>query len=180
MDILKLIFCLVVIIVVILFIYAIIHNKIKGQILKINAAENQIDESLRNKFDLLTKLIAEITQLDKDNKDFLEFENIKDENLSSFEFERKLKDVEAKIYTFKNENSKVSKDENFNNIWYEITNLNTKIKGEEKYYNENTTIYNNLVSKFPSNIISKILRLKEKYYFDGKDMNDDNKKDFKI
>lgn len=180
MDILKLILCSVIIIIAILFIYVIIHNKIKGQILKINAAENEIDESLRNKFDLLSKLIVEIIQIDKENKDFIEFEKIKDENLSSFEFERLLKDMESKIYAFKNENSKINKDENFNNIWYEIINLNTKIKGEEKYYNENTTIYNNLVSKFPSNIISKLLRLKEKNYFDGKDMNDDDKKDFKI
>ena len=50
----------------------------------------------------------------------------------------------------------------------------------EKYYNENTTIYNNLVSKFPSKIVAKILRLKEKKYFDGKDMYDKNIKDFKI
>ena len=54
------------------------------------------------------------------------------------------------------------------------------IFGEEKYYNESTTIYNNLVSKFPTKIVACLLRLKEKMYFDGKDMYDQNIKDFKI
>ena len=65
-------------------------------------------------------------------------------------------------------------------MWYQIVNLNSRILGEEKYYNESTTIYNNLVSKFPTKIVACLLRLKEKMYFDGKDMYDQNIKDFKI
>ena len=49
---------------------------------------------------------------------------------------------------------------------------------EDKFFN--TTIYNELVTKFPSKIIAIILRLNEKRYFDGKNMYDKNIKDFKI
>ena len=167
-------------IVVLLIIYSIIHNKIKAQIIKINSAENKIDESLRLKYDLLVKIVSEIKKVDKDNTSFENLDEIKNDALSSFEFERKIADIESKMYTFKNENIKINKNNTFNDLWYEIINLNTKIIAEEKYYNENTTIYNNLVSKFPSKIVAKILRLKEKKYFDGKDMYDKNIKDFKI
>ena len=160
----RIILYVIIAIVVLLIIYSIIHNKIKAQIIKINSAENKIDESLRLKYDLLVKIVSEI----------------KNDALSSFEFERKIADIESKMYTFKNENIKINKNNTFNDLWYEIINLNTKIIAEEKYYNENTTIYNNLVSKFPSKIVAKILRLKEKKYFDGKDMYDKNIKDFKI
>ena len=160
--------------------YASVYNKVKTQILKINSAESRIDESLRNKYDLLVKLIAEIKQIDKNNKQFKDVEKIKDEELSSFEFERKLADIESEIYTLKNDNTKIQKNTSFSDLWYQVTNVNTKIKAEEKYYNESTTIYNSLVTKFPTKLIAIILRFKERSYFDGKNMYDENIKDFKI
>lgn len=180
MEILQIILYIIIIIGIILIGYALIYNKIKTQILKINSVESEIDESLRLKYDLLVKIISEIKKIEKDIDKFNDFEKIKDENLSSFEFERKLADVESDVYTIRNDNNKLVKNNTFNDLWYEITNLNTKIKAEEKYYNDNTTIYNELVTKFPSKLIAVILRLNEKRYFDGKNMYDKNVKDFKI
>ena len=180
MDTFRIIMYIIITIVIVLLVYTKMHNDIKTQIIKINSAESKIDESLRQKYDLLVKAIAEILQIDKDNKDFKNIDTIKNEELSSFEFERKLADIESKIYTFKSENTKRNKNISFNDIWYQIVNLNSRILGEEKYYNESTTIYNNLVSKFPTKIVACLLRLKEKMYFDGKDMYDQNIKDFKI
>lgn len=180
MEILQIILYIIIIIGIILIGYALIYNKIKTQILKINSVESEIDESLRVKYDLLVKIISEIKKIEKDIDKFNDFEKIKDENLSSFEFERKLADVESDVYTIRNDNNKLVKNNTFNDLWYEMTNLNTKIKAEEKYYNENTTIYNELVTKFPSKLIAVILRLNEKRYFDGKNLYDKNVKDFKI
>lgn len=170
---------LIIFIALVLIFYALIYNKIKTQILKINLAESEIDESLRCKYDTIVKLISEIKQVDKSSK-FKDVEKLKDEELSSFEFKRKLADLESQIYTIKNDNTKLSKNSTINDLWYEIVNINTKIKAEEKYYNESTTIYNGLVTKFPAKLIAIILKLDEKKYFDNKDMYDDNIKDFKI
>lgn len=180
MQVLQIILYIIIVIGLILIGYALIYNKIKTQILKINSVESEIDESLRLKYDLITKIISEIKKVEKDVDKFNDFEKIKDENLSSFEFERKLADIESEIYTIRNDNNKLVKNNTFNDLWYEITNLNTKIKAEEKYYNENTTIYNELVTKFPSKLIAIVLKMKEKKYFDGKNMYDKNIKDFKI
>ena len=49
-----------------------------------------------------------------------------------------------------------------------------------KYYNENIVDYNTYIRKFPYNIIGIILKYKEKSFFDNKDLNDENIKDFKI
>ena len=48
------------------------------------------------------------------------------------------------------------------------------------YYNDNITIYNSLLRKFPSNIIATFGKYKEKLFFDRKDMNDDDYDDFKL
>lgn len=180
MNLFQIILFIVIIVIIVLFIYAYFYNKITTQMLKINAAESEIDSSLRYKYDLLVSLVNEILQADKDNKDFKNIDDLKDINVSSFEFERRLVDIESKIESIKNENSKLLKSSSFNNNLHEIYNINTKIRADEKYYNEKTTIYNNLVSKFPSNIVSRFMKLKEKKYFDGKDMYDKNTKDFKI
>ena len=180
METIKIVLYIVIGFSIILLEYVNIYNKIKTQILKINAVESEIDESLRLKYDLLTKIISEIKKANKEENIFDDIEMIKNENLSSFEFERKLADIESQIYTIRNDNTKLLKNNAFNDLWYEITTLNSKIKAEEKYYNENTTIYNELVTKFPSKIVSIILKLNEKKYFDGKNMYDKNIKDFKI
>ena len=49
-----------------------------------------------------------------------------------------------------------------------------------KYYNDIITNYNKLVKSFPSNIIALIFKFKSKLYFDGKDMSDEDTKDFKL
>jgi len=180
METFTIIIYVIIAIAIILIIFSRFHNQIKTQMLKINSAENKIDESLRLKYDLLTKLISEVKQVDNDSKEFEEFEEIKDKNMSSFEFERVLTSIESKIYSIKAENIKLSKNKTFADLWYQVSSLNNKIKGEENYYNENTTIYNSLVSKFPSKIVASILHVREKSYFDGKDMYDKNTKDFKI
>ena len=48
------------------------------------------------------------------------------------------------------------------------------------YYNENISIYNNLLKKFPSNVVAIFCKYKEKLFFDRKDMNDDDYNDFKL
>ena len=113
MDTFRIIMYIIITIVIVLLVYTKMHNDIKTQIIKINSAESKIDESLRQKYDLLVKAIAEILQTDKDNKDFKNIDTIKNEELSSFEFERKLADIESKIYTFKSENTKINKNISF-------------------------------------------------------------------
>ena len=41
-------------------------------------------------------------------------------------------------------------------------------------------VLNAHIRKFPNNIVAKIHQIKSKPYFDGKDMFDDNTKDFKL
>ena len=69
-EIVKSVLYVVIRISIILLGYISIYNKIKTQILKINAAESEIDESLRLKYDLLTKIISEIKKINKDEEKF--------------------------------------------------------------------------------------------------------------
>jgi len=179
MEFFKILMYVLIGIIIILFVIIKIYNDIKTCSLKINSVESVIDEVLRNKYESILKIVSIIKQEDEKNKDFDNLEDIKESNISSFELSRTLSDAELKIFEYKND-SKISKNKDFNDLWYKIDNLNIKLQAEEKYYNENTTLYNNLISRFPSKLFAIIMKFKERKYFDGKDMNDKNIKDFKI
>ncbi|OPZ93917.1 MAG: LemA family protein [Firmicutes bacterium ADurb.Bin419] len=152
----------IIIVCLILIAFVSIYNVFQNYSLKVNETEKEIDQSLRNKYDIL----SEIKQ--KENLE-IEIDKIKDENLSSFEFYRKIIEIETKMSDILSEK-----------YTDKIDDINNKIEAQIKYYNENITLYNRLITKFPSNIVSKITRKKIKNYFDNKNLYDKNIKDFKL
>lgn len=158
----------------VLLFYINYYNKIKTYILKINSIENEIDKSLRLKYEKILNLFN-ISNLETE-----ELEKIKELNISSFDFKQKLSEFESKILEFKNDNAEIEKNKDFIDNWYKIENININLESEEKFYNENIEKYNNMILKFPSRIVALIIKSKLKTYFDGKDMYDKNIKDFKI
>ena len=89
-------------------------------------------------------------------------------------------DYENKIVAIINDNNKLAKNQTIIELNNQISTVNAKVNTIIKYYNDSISGYNALVSKFPTKLIAIITRLKEKRYFDGKNMYDDNYKDFKI
>ena len=63
-------------------------------------------------------------------------------------------------------NEKLLKNESVININKELNEINITINGGKKYYNDNLIYYNHLCNAFPSNIIAKIKKYKEKDFLD--------------
>ena len=61
-----------------------------------------------------------------------------------------------------------------------IEELDEAIIVNRDYYNKNIAEYNKLVAIFPTNIVARICKYKEKLYYDKKDMTDDDFNDFKL
>lgn len=175
----------ILIIIVILFsifmIANIIYNKFQNYIIKINEVEGKIDETLRNKYDNLLKINNIIKEKIKTEKEVVDdLENLKNEDKSSFEIHRILTDSYNKIDFVRKQYKEVSSSEDVNKLFYEIDEMDESLNAYIKYYNENIVDYNTLIRKFPYNVIGILLKYKEKMFFDGKDLNDDNIKDFKL
>ena len=176
---------IILIILVILFFILlfsnIIYNKFQDYIIKINEVEGKIDETLRDKYDSILKannIIKEKIMTDKDVVD--DISDLKDKEISSFEMCRILKENFNKIDFVKKQYKELNDFEDINKIFYDIEDMDEALSAYIKYYNENITLYNTFIRKFPYNIIGIILKYKEKSFFDGKDLNDDNIKDFKL
>ena len=161
--------------------YIVIYNNLQANKIKINESESIIDELLRKKYDLLNliaSLILDETELPE--KTFDEFKKVKNMNISSFDFERKLTEYNNLINKIKNDYDNLDNDLKFKNYYDEIYSINEKLEAAKSFYNKYTNILNKIIKKFPSNIVAFIHHIKVQAFFDGKDMFDDDIKDFKL
>lgn len=161
--------------------YIIIYNNLQANRIKINEAEGIIDELLRKKYDLLNMikmLVLDETGLPE--KTFDEYQKIKEINISSFDFERKLTEYNNLINKIKNDYDNLDNDTRFKKYYDEIYEINEKLEAAKAFYNKYTSVLNKIIRKFPSNIVAFIHHIKVQAFFDGKDMFDDDIKDFKL
>ncbi|HOZ53871.1 MAG TPA: LemA family protein [Bacilli bacterium] len=164
-----------------LFLFSLAYNTFSVSILKINEAEMKIDSSLRNTYDLLIKISNIIkSKLNTDKEVFDGISKIKDEKLSNFELDRKLLTYINELYIIKENYDELDNDEEFQKIFYEITDIEDSFKAFKDFYNDSIIKYNKLVSMFPMLIVAKIMRYKKKLFYDKKNMDDTNFKDFKL
>lgn len=164
--------------VILVSLYISIYNKLQKKLIRINEAECEIDETLRKRYDLLVQIesmINDATKLKQNN--FKDIE--KDTEISNFEFDRMLTKA---TNTF----SKIWQDypveldkEEFRQLLTDLKINEEKNEASKSYYNKYTSELNELVKKFPSNIVASIHDIDERLYFDNKEMNDDNILDFK-
>ena len=171
---------ILVVIFALILLVNIIYNKFQDFIIKINEVEGKIDDTLRDKYDDLLKVNNIVKEKIKTDKEIVDdLENIKTDEKSSFEIHRLLKESFNKLDFIKKQYKELN-TEDVNKLFFEINEMDESLNAYIKYYNENIVDYNKYVRKFPFNIIGIILKYKEKTFFDNKDLNDENIKDFKI
>ena len=170
---------LIIIVGIIAIAYVITYNNLVNYKIKIEKAEGIIDENLRQKYDLIVKMNIAIKKV-VTKKDYLkDYIDLKDKRISNYELDRKLTEAMNIILEVKNDYSELDNKE-FNNELKEINIINETLTSCKTYYNKNTTELNQIIRKFPSNIVAKIHRYKIKPFFDGKNMQDAVIDDFKL
>ena len=179
MSLASIILLIIIIIGVLALIYVMTYNNLVNYKIKIEKAEGIIDENLRRKYDLIAKMNIAIKKV-VNKKDYLkEYIELKDKRISNYELDRKLTEAMNIILEVKNDYSELDTKE-FNNDLKEINAINETLTSCKTYYNKNTTELNQIIRKFPSNIVAKIHHYKIKPFFDGKNMQDAVIDDFKL
>lgn len=170
----------IIIIISLLLLWLVItYNKYQSYIIRINEVETKIDANLRKKFDLVSKCI-EIIETYSENKVLEDVTNLKNEKISNFDLDRKLTEAIIKFESFKDKYEELEKNETFIKTNIQINETNTDLEACKSYYNDIVTLYNQKAKKFPSNLVAHLGKIKVKPYFDGKNMFDENTKDFKL
>lgn len=160
--------------------YVSVYNDYQNYIIRINEAEAFIDTTLRKRFDLLNKSIEIIKANTKEKEVLSIIDELKTMKISNFELDRKLYDAINEFNKYKENYDELRNTESFLKIELGLFESESEIVAARKYYNDIITDYNKLVKRFPSNMVAKVSRYKTRTYFDGKDMEDDDTKDFKL
>ena len=175
----SIILLLIIIVGIFAIAYVITYNNLVNYKIKIEKAEGIIDENLRQKYDLIAKMNIAIKKV-VTKKDYLkDYIDLKDKRISNYELDRKLTEAMNIILEVKNDYSELDTKE-FKKDLQEINEINETLISSKTYYNKNTTELNQIIRKFPSNIVAKIHRYKIKPFFDGKNMQDAVIDDFKL
>ena len=161
--------------------YIIYYNALQDCKVKIDESESMIDEALRSKYDILLKLESLIKTNIKETKiNFKDLNDLKKESISNFQLERKLVDTVLLINKIQDDFPKLEEIKEYRELLNDIRVMDERINASKKYYNKYTSKSNELVRKFPSNIIAKFHNITIRNFFDNKDMNDDIINDFKL
>ncbi len=168
MDKLIIIGIVIAIIGIILIILINQYNKFQWSITLIQKAETNILNALEKKYNILIRYLDIL----KDNKvdiDEKEYEEYKLLNLHQpvIELNKKIIGIHNTVSRYMDTNEKLLKNESIININKELQEVDININGGKKFYNDNLTIYNNLCNSFPSIIVGKLKRYKEKEYLDS-------------
>lgn len=161
--------------------YIIYYNALQDCKVKIDESESMIDEALRSKYDILLKLESLIKTNIKETKiNFKDLNDLKKESISNFQLERKLVDTVLLINKIQDDFTELEEIKDYRELLNDIRVMDERINAAKKYYNKYTSKSNELVRKFPSNLIAKFHNITVRNFFDNKDMNDDIIDDFKL
>jgi len=182
MEILMIVILVIIIVVCVTSVfYATIYNKFQDYVIRINEVESMIDTNLRNKYDLINKAIPIIKgNIDKDKNIFDEIVKLRSRKIGNFELYRILVRSTIELNSLKNEFPDIENSDEIKKIIKQIAEIDIKVDNSIDYYNDNITVYNTLIKKFPSNIVATFCKYKEKLFFDRKDMSDEDYNDFKL
>ncbi len=181
MSFLYILLVLIIITGVLAIIYIIYYNKMQFLKTKIEQSEGIIDETLRERYDILVRASNIVKSVLKDERDyFKENINIKNKQVTNFEMDRSLKEAFNILNKLIDDYQELQKNKELKKILISIKASNEKIVATTNYFNKNTNELNSFIRKFPSNLVGKIHKFKISPFFDGKDMTDDIYNDFKL
>ncbi len=160
--------CVLLILFTMIFIvFAINSNRFSSILIKINEAEENIKVLLNEKYNLLL-LIKETVSNTLSKEVFNSIDEIKIEDLNSFELNNELSKFDKEVIELRDFNKDIELSEDNMKLFDDLDSIDTECVASEKYYNDNVNLFNKLINSFPSNIIAKIKRYKEKDLYSNK------------
>lgn len=168
MNILVIVGIVVAFISIILIILINQYNKFQWIKIKIDKGETNITNALTKKYNILLRYldILKNNKIDIDDNEYEEYKllNLK---ISINRLNSKVDTLNNIINKYMDNNEKLLQNESIININKELMEANINTNGGKKYYNDNLEVYNHLCHAFPSNIVAKLFKYKDKDFLDN-------------
>lgn len=175
MDIICLfIFLLFIIISIAIVIVKNCYERIKVFNKNLLITKDDFNEKIFNKYDLIKKFIKSIKEKYKvDIKLFEEVNDLDENDLLSLKNEKLLNSCYKELVHIKEDNQKNKELKVFKDIISNYENNELYILSLRTYYNKHILKYNNLIKKFPYNLIAKMKKCSSLSILDGKELEEE-------
>ncbi len=165
-KVLVIILIIVIILGILGILYIIAYNRLQTLNIKVNEADNIINEHLKKRYDYVIRvshLIKKNLNLDIDL--FQEIENSKNNNISNMELDNKIKEAYDIILQLREDYPKLNENRGFKDVLIDFNESNEIIEASKSFYDKYATSLNSLLNKFPLNLIGKIHHIDKKEYY---------------
>lgn len=176
LNIIILIISIIVFFIVLLIILFRYYNNIIKEILdKINSSEETYYNKMKEKYDIVIKLINIVEEkLKIDSKTFNDFKRLNKDTIGLPKNENLLNKCYKEIIDIKDDNPNSKRFKSLRDTLSNYNDNDLHIISLRTYYNKYTMQYNNLIKRFPYNVISKIKKYRLKLLFEGQEIEEEN------
>lgn len=143
-------------------------SKLKKYKDKMTKAENIIDENLNKKLDLIIAINGEVKKV-TGKKDYLkDYVSIRDLIITNIEKDLKLEEAVKLINDLMQDYEELSKEENFIKNYNELRQIDEILVSAKNVFNQNAITSNQIIKKFPNNIVAKLAKFKYRSFYNNK------------
>lgn len=156
-------------------------TKLKFYKTRITEAEQVIEDELEIRYDLIQSTKTIVQKNTKMDLNFYEdLANTKNSNINTIEFEKKLTQAIATIELISTDYPKINDKKDFKEIHRKINESDTKLNAAKAYFNTNNNKLNELLKKFPTNIIGKLNKYKINPNYEAKEIFNSIEEDIRL
>lgn len=172
-------FFLIILVTIISIIFKYHNEKLMTIIKNLETSNNEYNEKLKNKYDLIIKIIKTIEIKYKVESKI--FEDIKktEGNINS-KNEKIFNKCYIEVQQIIEDNPKVRETKTFKKDLSDYDNNELHILSLRTFHNKYVLIYNNLVKKFPYNIIFKVRKYKLETLIEGTEIDESFNNDLEV
>ncbi len=168
-----------IILLIFLFTFIGIYNKVNKLSIKVDEAFSGIDVALAKRYDLLSQMVSVVKGYMKYEKETL-LDIIKIRKGMTLEEKenanKKMDESSKKINIIVEKYPELKADKNVLVLQKSILDCEEHLQAARRLYNSNVSLYNQMIVTFPSNIIAKKMKRTKKDFFSV----DEDKKEYKV
>lgn len=172
---------LIVLISLLIILFKHYNEKINNVNDKLNDSEIDFYNKLKDKYNLIVRLINLVENKFKvESKLFEDVKKIKIEDLSTVKNDKLLNKCYKELIQIKEDNQKNRELKSFREIIDDYEENELHIISLRTYYNKYTLEYNNMIKKFPYNIVAKFKKYKIRPILEGKELSSNFNNDLEV
>ncbi len=169
-------------IVILAIIIIVIYNRLVMLNIRCKNGWSQIDNQLKRRNDLIPNLVEVTKGYAKHESETLE-KIIESRSISGNDLEqiavnsKQISNGISKLLLLGEAYPDLKANEVFMNLQIELTGTEDKIAYARQFYNDAVQLYNTSIQQFPSNLLAKLFKFKERQYFK---VNEDERKNIEV